>query len=789
MQAPVMQNGGLGPYHMGSGQEYPMNPSPSYHTNPLPGQNGQMPPPPQQGPPQQGYPPNQQKFAQHGGPYYNPPASWYPPGMEQSYYPNNGAYPGQGYYPPGPSYHPTPYQQYMPGQPQPQMGGPGPATVQNAYPSYQGDGYARQHIGGQQGLPQPGPQPNGHDGMDHSHFGAPPPPGDGHYSHPQQPPLPSQYHQPDGSYPGPYPPHPPPQQQPYFPPGHPYAYGGGVGYNGPPQQQPYQYNNGYPSTLNHSASGPPQSRPPSKGLNPAAQGFTFRPSTGSRQPSAQPNVPNGDSRPSSAAVENPSDTPTYPSLTPRAPQPVLHAPSSAAHSDATVKPKEWTLPIVNASHVNGDTNGPSAGSGLGLSQMEPASTGSVPMVKQDSNSKSSGGTAPGMTASETSHAHQRVETPQLGSEKVDASVSTVKAPVMAPEPATEEKSVDSLSFTGPTVEGYISPETAQPELPPAREPSSRPVVASSSTAAAVIASRNASRRKVVINIATRRPAVDAVDGNAFLRSAIQDSHHYDYDEIISYPAPSATSRAKRSRPRKGKALVRMGYGSDTQMRIANRKWIFGELGVEDIPAIVILTPAKPAEVKEQEKVEEETAPAAVAPVSAPAPAPKAKPASWAALFGKPKLQAAANDNLSVGPSSVRVSPSKSTISLATETDAMTSDPTTPRSAAPPLPPPSTGASAAPAPRPAFNYAAAASAGKHLSPENDLVKLLTEGPKPRPKTSVVPVSVPRGLVNTGNMCFANTVSGLVDLTLVVQLTFVDSPSPRLLHTILRPHRRV
>jgi ubiquitin carboxyl-terminal hydrolase 10 len=81
-------------------------------------------------------------------------------------------------------------------------------------------------------------------------------------------------------------------------------------------------------------------------------------------------------------------------------------------------------------------------------------------------------------------------------------------------------------------------------------------------------------------------------------------------------------------------------------------------------------------------------------------------------------------------------------------------PTTPNSASAPTMPPLAGVSTASAPRPAFNYAAAAAVGAALSPQDELVKLLSEGVNGKGKELVN--TLPRGLINTGNMCFANTV---------------------------------
>jgi len=104
-----------------------------------------------------------------------------------------------------------------------------------------------------------------------------------------------------------------------------------------------------------------------------------------------------------------------------------------------------------------------------------------------------------------------------------------------------------------------------------------------------------------------------------------------------------------------------------------------------------------------------------------------------------------------------VSPSKSVVSLAAESEAgpsrLMSEPITPRSTAATLPP-STGASMASAPRQVFNYAAAAAAGAKIGPQDELAKMLSDGLRFRGKEA--PTCLQRGLINTGNMCFANTV---------------------------------
>jgi len=261
-----------------------------------------------------------------------------------------------------------------------------------------------------------------------------------------------------------------------------------------------------------------------------------------------------------------------------------------------------------------------------------------------------------------------------------------------------------------------------------------------------------------IQVTKGRPSHQTAAGVTFSpRSIISRSLHASPVRHV-FLTLEPTGDKKSQRKVSGNVLVSMGTGNDTPAKIIDTDLVFGEVTVEDIPAIVLRSPrAKKSSVEEPVKEGkiapvQESAPASAA---VPAPAPKAKPSSWAALLKPKSLAQIPSDTLSAGPSSVRVSPSKSVISLATETDAMTEvDAVTPRSVAPSLPPSATASTAAP--RPAFNYAAAAAIGRGITPQDELIKLLTEGLKARPKGPPAS-SVPRGLINTGNMCYANTVS--------------------------------
>ncbi|RSH82459.1 uncharacterized protein EHS24_007433 [Apiotrichum porosum] len=591
----------------------PQYPSLSYNPAAGPSQ-----PQPQHFPPQ---PPGWQynPYYQNGG--YPPPHG----GPQQRHQPNSGGFqPGFRYDQAYPAYQYPP--QFYQGYGQVPVSGPGPATMQNGY--YMPPNYPRQYSGypdGSDGMPT-GPDENG------------------------------------GFNPG------MPFQQPFYPPGHPYAYGGGVGY-----QQPMPYNGGgyrpdgayIPEPQHQHQQQQPPPPPPSSGkaLNPAAAGFSY---------------------------------------------PARKAESLA---NGSVNGRGTSSPAPSS-----DAAIPTSGLGLSL-EPEPAPAVETPIVE---------------------NLAEVVPEPPVKQEEPEAvKVEATSAPTVESAPASVAASEIPdvpLTFTGAALAGVASPSTAQPKAK-----TSDPLYLRSS-----------------------RPSLE-VDGNSYAASLAAA-----IPEAVSTMAMAGVTRkrsaAGHAQPR-GKAVYAVGIAGG---RVAPPVSLtFGTISevLEVTPVVApvpIPIPTPVATVPASASAPPRPASPSPAPAPAPAPAPvaaappkaKVAPSSWAALV-RGKKPAGTPDSLSVAASSTLPSPSRSTASLPSDAgpSRASDEATTPRSTAPSLP--ATNGPTPAQPRPAFNYAAAAAVGAPPTPAEDLAHLLTEGLRVRPAHGPAAV-VPRGLINTGNMCFANTI---------------------------------
>lgn len=549
-------------------------------------------------------------------PQYPPSGGWqHAPYYMQQYPPHPGAGQprpqanGGGGFQPGyrydHGYQAYPYPPYYMGYGHVPVPGPGPGTMQNGY--YMPPNYQRPYpvFDGSEG----GPPVNGDDS------------GFNHNGMPFQP-------------------------QTYYPPGHPYAYGGGVGYQ---QHMPFNGANGFRPDVYMPDQHGPTMHTTGKALNPAAQGFNYHARKGSATANGSVSGRDGSSR----------------------------------------EPTEVASP--------GPAQLEAGGGSLGLS-LEPPAPSAIEV--------------PQPIASEESKAESAV--PPVVDEEIKEKESSPERIEPEPTVAVVPEVEAAIKFTGPTIPGYSSPKSSNSlHKPKASDP---------------------------IPLRPSRPTPEEAIGNSYashLAGAIPEN--------MATETMDGESRKRSSRGRDmpwGKAVYAIGVkGGRTAPPI---DLVFGEISDKaqtPAPAAVLLPPADTAVA------------APVTPALAPAPVSKPK-TSWAALFS-PKKSSGTPDSLSVAASSTLPSPSKSIASLPSEvapSQASASDEaTTPRSAAPSLP-----ASTSGQPRAPFNYAAAAAAGAPPTPAEDLARLLTDGLRPRAAHVPAPV-VPRGLVNTGNMCFANTVS--------------------------------
>ncbi|WVF65937.1 hypothetical protein IAT40_000675 [Kwoniella sp. CBS 6097] len=623
-------------------------------------------------------------------------------------------------------HHQTPYGGY------PQMpmsgGGPGPATMQNGYGGYQGEAYHPMSytVYSQQQYPVPPesyqpypPQLNGSDENEGQpgqqqlgqHLIRPPP------NYPIDPNVNAHA--------------PPPQQhpsyQPSYPPGHPYAYGVGVGYPHY-QQSPMSYGgyNGY--TEGYIPPAPvQQTRSTGKGLNPAAAGFSY-PGSGSNsransQPSSTP-IPNGDNV--SSIVPKP---PTVPSAA-IPDQPSLPN-GHTAHADSQAQEAVKSTGSSNIPHMPSTSlQITSEAGGLGLatepsSSQKPSSPAPVP------NS---------LSTSVTSIATASTSTPTMSTSPTTAatpvSVQTPKAETSLSSPRVEASQATGLSFVGDVLAGLTSPSGASTRS------ASGSVNASSSRKRPTSSLTQIGALKLLAN----RQDVDDNVSQAYalgLRSLIPQT--IDTEEINASTQGKKVWRSKKGKKEASGKRVVFAIGvkakkSRKQRSISSevKNLSFGELNAEELSAVADL-PSIPTKAEASTPENRAGAPPATGS-SAPASKPPAKPFSWAAMVRGPS---AANS----ATTSKVPSPARSTISLPQEGEAGPSR-------LPASEPSTSGPRPTPEKKAPFNYAAAAASGATLSPQEELARLLSDGLKGKGKETQA--TLPRGLINTGNMCFANTI---------------------------------
>lgn len=280
-----------------------------------------------------------------------------------------------------------------------------------------------------------------------------------------------------------------------------------------------------------------------------------------------------------------------------------------------------------------------------------------------------------------------------------------------------------------------------------------------------------------IRLVRSRPGEES-DGNSFaieVKAGLPEE--IVVDEQSPLPSPSQSQEKGEKGARRKKQTSKGVWKTGEKKRV---ELVFGEIvpeqerEKEDKAELVSEKPVVDGKKEEEMEKKEISTPArapAPAPVPAPSPAP-AKPRSWAALLktptpsspstpaAVPSSSASVSSTTEAGPSRPRpsTSASPSTPNFTANVNGL---------AQPQLSPQSQGAQQQQQQQQAktFNYAAAAMSSVP-SPHEELIKLLSEGVSSLRGTGATvglsvkekeALMVPRGLINTGNMCFANTVS--------------------------------
>ena len=523
--------------------------------------------------------------------------------------------------------------------------------------------------------------------------------------------------------------------------------GGQFGNYGYPPNMPFYGPNGYPDypvppppPPNNYGSFPPANdtsgRPPQgKMLNPAAEGFYSRP------PPQSFNSFNMSQSGFDPGVEAPRD---------------FRPPPSASFS-----------PVLNGHFSPPFKNPPplhQSGS-LGLSHLTSASPSFPPSVAP--GDLSNGASSATQSASPETPA-QKVFPPTPRNADVSPPLQSPDRPLdlsVAADPKTPPQQSGSsvLKFTD-SASVSTSPSVASSSTAPTTQPTSTPGTRPDRTMSSVTTPSSSSRREAPPSIrclilVSGRPATNFV-GNSFaevLRPRIPGDRPV--EQVDVQESPDIKSRNRRI------------YPSDTGVRlppnaVAQKSDLsFGSLTLEDTGL------AEPSELGPPPRSEAST------------PIPRSKPVSWAAAVANPISSTRTFSRIATAPLPMHwggfiTSPARSTISLMTEPEVgpsrRSSSPTTPRSPTGELPAQSRALPSElrrPTRRAPINYAAAAAS--HASPYDDLAKLLTFGAPPAVLQRLKGAGVmPRGLINTGNMCFANTVLQVLVYCLPFQALFEE-----------------
>ncbi|EIW73321.1 hypothetical protein TREMEDRAFT_73044 [Tremella mesenterica DSM 1558] len=510
--------------------------------------------------------------------------------------------------------------------------------------------------------------------------------------------------------------------QPYplsYPPNHPYANGAGVGYIPYPNvPMLYPNTNYHPGFMSHMRPPPGPPDPGFKGFNPAAQGFNYN---GRRRQTRVNGTVNYDNQPG------------YPSI-----RPVMNNRASQVGP-----PRSWVPPNIPDGERSKSLNPPrpadisTESRVLGLTQMDRPVP---PPTDQKSASDRAELPHPPTTVNGTLK-----EDPGTSTSPVNNIKSTPEAQPDAKLSETDDTPALSLSSSDqptspivqtPTVPIFIDTPNAQSkatvEGPKAEITFGGPILPRIPSPPADQTPRQHILGWARGQVSTRVSTFPQVDPHGQERFGARKTHRKESTVKLEEDVTMASSIPRR-------AALPIIFGT---LEI-NGEAEQGRKGGADVEERINLV--EPLEVPGDVRT----------PLVKPV-----KPVSWAALLRQPAPDKPGGGSISgvsirSDVASKATSPTQSITSLLPDPSVAPSvDQPSPSStvtsigiASPPAP--------IPASRPApINYAAAA-ASAAATPQEELVKLLTEGVKGKiPEKG--PMTLPRGLINTGNMCFANTI---------------------------------